>query len=871
LLFRRDPLERDLKEETESYLEMLVGEKIETGMSPESARRSAQIEMGGIEQVKEQVREVRMGAGIDSLIQDIRSGIRLLVRRPGFALTVVFTLALGISATTAVFSVVESVLLRPLPYPEADRLVVPRNQSSKVANPYNITYPDYLMWKRAGVFESIATFASFSADLTNDGSEPSRVRVMEVGEGYFPTVRVTALQGRTFQVSDHAPGSQRAVLLAEQFWHSRYGADPDVLGRTIRIADVPHTVVGVVPGDAAAPRIVDVWTPMQPDLTREEFNDWDNGAYAAIARLKEGETIRATNTKLAMLANRVAEEHPGLRKGVTSLVLPLNSFNAGSSLIRALWILFGPAFSVLLIGCVNIANLLLSLGACRMREVAVRSALGAGRCRLVGQQLAEGFMLAVGGGAVGMLLSLWLVDSLIALAPPGIPRLQDVRPNGTVLIFGLALMTVSALIFSLAPALRSTAAAPAVALNEGNARTTAGRRERRSRHAIIALELALSLTLLGGAGYALQSLHNLSRTDPGFDHSRLLQVSVTLPQTRYQSGEPVINFYQSLLAQISALPGVDSATLRSAMPIGGGGFYLTRAYLREGYPEPPEGVEINGPWTVVGQDHFRTMGISLLRGRDFQVHDDQNTVPVMIVNQRFAEMMFGNEEPLGKRVRSWRDENVHREIVGVVGNERYFGVGDSIRPCAYIPHRQNRWRSMHVVIRTAKNPQGMIRAVRQVLGRLDPNLVPADISTVDEIFASNLAGPRFLSTLLFTYAIIALLLSATGIFGVLSYLVSLRTREIGLRKAVGARWSDITRMIIRDSCAALSIGMLAGLAGVLGLGWILQSLLFEVSLIEPSVILGVGSILAGTSLLAILVPACLAAGVDPVRALNIGQ
>ena len=871
LLFRKGKLERELKEETESYLEMLVREKIEAGMSLESARRSARIEMGGLEQVKEQVREARMGARIDSLFQDIRGGIRLLVMRPGFTLTVVLTLALGIGATTAVFSVVESVLLRALPYPEADRLVIPRNQQLKVPSPFNITYPDYLMWKRDGVFENIATIDYFNSDLTNDGGEPSRVRVMEVGEGYFPTVGMTALAGRTFQVSDHEPGSKRVVLLAEQFWHSRYGGNPDVLGRTIRIADVPCAIVGIVPGDAAAPRIVDVWTAVQPDLTRIELNDWDNGAFTAIARLKEGETLRTTNVRLAMLAARVAEEHPALRKGITSLALPPIDFNAGSILRRALWILFGAACLVLLIGCVNIANLLLSLGAFRAREVAVRSALGAGRCRLVRQQLTEGFLLAAGGGAVGMLLSFWLVNSLIALAPDGIPRIQDVRPNGTILMFGLALLTVSALIFSLAPALRSTAAQPAIALNGGNLRTTAGRRERRSRHMIIALQLALSLTLLGGAGYALKSLHNLSGTDPGFDHSRLLQVSLALPQTRYLPGEPVINFYQSLLAQISALPGVESATLRSAMPIGGGGFYLTRAYLREGYSEPPEGVEINGPWTVVGPDHFRTLGIPFLKGRDFQVRDDQKTVPVMIVNQRFAEMMFGKEEPLGKRMRSWRDENVYREIVGVVGNERYFGVGDRIRPCAYIPHRQNRWRSMYLVIRTTNNPQDFIRSVRKVIGRLDPDLVPADISTVEEVFAANLAGPRFLSTLLFAYAVIALLLSASGIYGVLSYLVSLRTSEIGLRKAVGAGWGDIMRMIFRDSSAALAVGMLAGLAGVLSLGWILQSLLFEVSLFEPGVILAGGAILTGISLLAIFIPACRAAGVDPLRALNIGQ
>lgn len=805
---------------------------------------------------------------IDSIIGDLRFGLRTLSRRPGFTLVVLVTLAVGIGATTAVFSVVESVLLRPLPYPEAGNLVIPRNSSLAEGNTYNITYPDYLMWKREQVFESLAVFGSYSADLTGAG-EPGRVAVMTVGEDYFPTVRLSAIRGRTFEKEDHAPGADRIALLSEPFWKSRYAADPEVLGRTIRIRDVTHTVAGVVPAAASAPAQVDVWVPFQPDPAADYVSDWDNGAFTAVARLREGETLGSTNAKLAVLAARVAEEHPALRAGQTSLVLPLLRFITGADLDRALWILLGTVSLVLLIGCVNIANLNLSLAAQRSREFAVRSALGADRIRLIRQQLTEGSLLAIVGGTLGVLISFWLVDSLVAMAPDDIPRIREVRLNEFVLLFALAISVASAWIFSLVPAFRATARSSATALGEGILRTTAGRRERRHRHALVAVELALSLTLLAGAGYAMQSLGNLTRVETGFDRDRLLHVPINLSRARYEPGAPVLAFYDRLLEGVSTLPGVESATVRSAMPIGGGGNYMFRSYLPEGRPEPPEGNEIGGPWTVVGRDHFRTMGIPLHQGRDFDTRDGADGVPAIIVNQRFARMMFGDEDPLGKRVRSWRDENLYREIVGVVGNVRYYGLEDTIRPCVYIPHSQNQWREMGLVIRAASAPQELIPAVRGVIADLDPDLVLSEISTMDEVFTANLAAPRFLSTLLLAYAVVALVLSAVGVYGVLSYLVSLRTREIGVRIAVGAKQREILRMIVSDSSWPVGIGMLAGLGSVLALGQTLQALLFEVSLFEPLVILEACAILALISLLAISIPAARAARVDPVEALRV--
>jgi putative ABC transport system permease protein len=805
---------------------------------------------------------------IDSFIGDLRFGFRTLVKRPGFTLVVLVTLAVGIGATTAVFSVVESVLLRPLPYPEAGDLVITRNSNLDEGNTFNMTYPDYRMWKREQVFENLAIFGNFDADVTGDG-EPVRVRVSEVGEGYFPTVRIGSILGRTFQKEDHAPGADRIVLLGEHFWESRYASDPEVLGRTIRVRDVPHSVAGVVPAAASAPARVDVWLPMQEDPAAHYWDDWDNGAFTAIARLRDGETLDSTNARLAVLAARVAEEHPAQRSGRTSLVLPLIRFITGADLHRALWILLGTVSLVLLIGCVNIANLNLSLATHRSREFAVRSALGAGRIRLIRQQLTEGLLLAVGGGLLGVLISYWLVDSMVAMAPRDIPRIQDVGLNESVLLFALVISLASAWIFSLVPAFRATARSSANTLGEGILRAPGGRRERRRRHALVAIELALSLILLAGAGYAMQSLRNLTRVEPGFDQGRLLHVPLSLSRVRYEPGAPVMAFYERLLEEVSTLPGVESATVRSAMPIGGGGYYMFRFYLPEGRPEPPEGTEIGGPWTVVGRDHFRTMGIPLLQGRDFDSRDDADGVPVIIVNQRFARAMFGDENPIGKRVRSWRDEDIYREIVGVAGNVRYYGLEDTIRPCVYVPHDQNQWRVLGLVIRTTGSPKGLIPAVRDAMVGLDPDLVVSKISTMDEVFTANLAAPRFLRTLLVAYAVIALLLSAIGIYGVLSYLISLRTREIGVRIAVGARQGDILRMILGDTSWPLGIGILAGVGSVLALGRILQALLFEVSVFEPLVMLEVCAILVGISLLAISIPAVRAARVDPAEVLRI--
>ena len=385
---------------------------------------------------------------------------------------------------------------------------------------------------------------------------------------------------------------------------------------------------------------------------------------------------------------------------------------------------------------------------------------------------------------------------------------------------------------------------------------------------LIAVEIGLSLTLLAGAGYSLLGLGNLLSSEVGFDREGLLYAQISLPRTRYAPGGPVAEFYSQLVSEVSALPGVDVATTRSALPLGGGGFNVFRSYLKEGQPEPPVGGEVSGPWTVVGPNHFRTMDVPLIRGRAFLASDTADSQPVMIVNARLADLAFGDENPLGRRVRSWRDENIYREIVGVVGNVRYFGAGDTIRPCVYVPHTQNTWRVMSLIVRSSRDPSQLVPELRRAVARVDPELPVGDVATMDQVFAGGIAGPRFMSMLLVAFGALALVLSAVGVYGVLSYLVSLRTNEIGVRLAIGARGASVLWMVIRESAVAVVIGLAGGLVAVIALGRTFHSELFEVAAFEPMVILTISLILGTVAFAAALIPAFRASRVDPVEALR---
>ncbi|MFC1627666.1 ABC transporter permease [Gemmatimonadota bacterium] len=799
-------------------------------------------------------------------LNDLRYALRSMLRRPGFSIVVVLTLAIGIGATTAVFSVLEGVLLRALPYPEANRLVVPQTHEDDFT--YNITINDFLVWQDQEVFESVALFGASMVDITGMG-DPFRVTRGVHSNGYFDVLRLKPILGRTFSEEEHLPGGGNPVVIGYGFWQRIYGGSQDVLGSTFMFRGITRTVVGVMPPEAGVIQGAEVWEPFQTTQTEPIIPDWDNHAWSAIGRLKDGMDLRSTNDQLAAIAARITADYPDLRGNESIIALPLNDWMTGTQLNRSLWLLFGLVGFVLLIGCVNIANLLMASGSERFSELNVRRALGAGRGRLIRQLLTENLLLALTGGIAGVLLSRGMVGLILLTLPSNLPRLSGIGLNPAVLTFALAASIGSVLFFGLIPAFRSTSKQAGLQTGSNHRTATIGRADRRSRNILIGVELAFSLILLSGAGLTLRSLGNMQAVDPGFDHQNLLTVSIELPMENYPPGEAVMGFYSGLHKRLTALPGIISSTFRSFLPLNAGGFNLWRSFLADGRPEPPAGEELSGvPWSVVGDDHFQTLVLPVVKGRAFDETDNAETTPVIIVNEEFARRMFGEEEALGKRVRSWRDENIYREIVGIVSNVRFLGPADAIRPMVYVPHRQNQWRSLMLIARTMGPPNEMFAPIRDVIGEMDPDLPVVGTLTMDEALYNTMASTRTMATLLGAFSLAALILAAVGIFGVLSYVVASRKREIGIRIAVGADRASVMRLILQDTLKVTGIGLLFGVVGSFFLGRLLQSQLFEVSPGDPVTLIAVALVLTGTAILASLIPAHRAATVDPIEALR---
>jgi putative ABC transport system permease protein len=642
-----------------------------------------------------------------------------------------------------------------------------------------------------------------------------------------------------------------------------------VLGRTIRMSGTPTEIIGVLPRDMQYPQQVDVFLPLRltPQI-RENFARRDNYLFQGIARLAPGKSLEATRHELDELARRVEAEVPAAREGVTMIATPLTRSVVGATNERTLWILLGAVGCILLIACVNVANLLLSRAAVRRREFALRAALGAARPRLVRQYLVESLLLGLGGGLAGVGIAFVGVRALVAAAPANTPRLENIAVNPTVLLAALVLSVCSAMLFGLVPALQSTAAKPLAALGDGGARTGGGVWSKRVRSGLVIGELSLSLVLLAGAGLLLRSFQHLRSTDPGFDPRNVLALQLSMQGERYPD-DAVAAAWESQVDRIRAIPGVESATAVSAMPIGAGGFYLGRAFLSEGQPEPPAGRDVSGMWTASVPGYFATMRIPLIAGRDFTDRDGAATAPVMIVSREFVRQMFPDGQALGKRVRSWRDENVYREIVGVVDDVRYLDMGDELRPTVYVPHRQDAWRAMAMIVRAAGGDAATLAApVREAVRAGDPELPILNLRTLDEAVASSLAPQRFGAMLLTGFAIVALALTTIGVYGVLAYSVSQRTREVGIRMALGARPFDVMRMVVREAAVVVAAGTALGVVAALALTRTMDTLLYEVSASDPGTFAAVTALLFAVAVCASLVPARRATRVAPVEAIR---
>src|SRR5262245_5485740 len=813
------------------------------------------------------------GGAMNILWQDLRFGARMLMKHPGFTLIAALTLALGIGANTAIFSVINTVLLKPLPYAESEHLVAVWEVRKNGARG-SVSFPNFADWRaQNGVFERIAVYRESAMALTGVG-EPANLRVIITTPDLFPLLGASPQLGRSFLPEEEKAG-HRVVVLGQGAWRKHFGADPNLVGRQIMLDGKAFIVAGVMPAGFDFPvktEPTDLWVSAAISSERESPYDEPMNesrsahTYEAVARLKPGVTLAAARADLETVMGRVRAQYPdGFANDHTAMQPYLNDLVGDAE--WALLVLFGAVGMVLLIACANVANLLLARGVARQRELALRTALGATRWRIVRQLGAESLLLASLGGLAALALAMWGVDLLKALSPENLPRAQDVRLDGSVLIFTLLLSLLTGVIFGLIPALRAARTDLNEMLNEGG-RSGEGLRRNRLRGALVVAEVALSLVLLVGAGLLINSFARLTRVDPGFDPHQVLTLQVDLPDSRYGKPEQSVNFNRELLKRIEALPGVRSAAMVFKLPLGGSDASTTIQI--EGQPTDKNRYQPAGG-RIATPGYFRTLGIPFISGRDFTERDDLKAPPVIIINETLAQRYFPNQDPIGKHMNPGVSVDglpPWREVVGVTRSVRHRGLDQEPRPEYYLPHAQTPDFSLVTVVRAAGDPLAIVGAVRNEVRSLDSELLVDRVKTLDQYLAESVAQPRFNTLLLALFAGAALILTVIGLYGVMSYSVAQRTREIGVRVALGAQTGDVLRLIVGQGMKLTLLGVAIGLVASLALTRLMKSLLFGVSPTDPLSFAGIALLLTAVALLACWAPARRAAKVDPMIALR---
>ena len=805
------------------------------------------------------------------MLDDVRFAARVLLKSPAYSLVALVTLALGIGATVAIFSAVYAVLLAPLPYPDSDALVVPvSTNAERGVDRASVPYADYLDWReQRDIFAHVAVWVPTAVDVAVSTAPPERVEAAQVGDAFFDVLRVRPLTGRTFVAADHDVKSARVAVISYALWQRVLDGVPDVLDRDLRVGGVPLRIVGVLPPDSMWPPEQQIWLPLRPAQFSEDVRSRrDNMIFQAIARLAPGVTIAAGRTRVAAIAARVAHDHPESRKSWSTSLIPMRDYFVEPELRDALLVLLTAVGVVLLIVCVNIANLLLARGTVRGRELAVRIALGGSRLRLVRQLLIESLLLAAAGGALGIAVGVPLMSALRRLAPEGVPFVAAMTLNVPALAAAVVLTLGSVVLFGIVPAVAGSRQSPVAAMREGSAGAGAGTAAVRLRDALVIAEMAMAVVVMVCAGLLIRSFTRIVNRDPGVAVDRVVAARVSLPQARYPKDEDAIRFFERLTQELAGQPGIASAAATSYLPAGGGGFGLGRVFLKEGQPEPPASTDYEANWNVVTPDYFRTLGIPLVRGRTFTDRDTASSPPVIIVNETFARRVFPNGDAIGHRIRSWRDENLLREIVGVVADVRYYGLADADRALVYVPHRQNAWGVMAVAVRTTGNPADFARALRETVARVDPDLAVGRLGTLAEFARASVARERFSAALLGAFALLSILLASVGIYGVMAYVVARRSRELGLRAALGASPRALFTQVAARGLALTAIGGTIGLVGALVAGRLLSGLLFHTAAADPLTIGAVAVLLPTITLAACAVPALRAARADPIATLR---
>jgi putative ABC transport system permease protein len=799
------------------------------------------------------------------MLNDLRHGARILLRSPGFTAVAVAALAIGIGANTAIFSVVNTLLIERLPYGEPERLAVvwehniPRDRKNNVVSPGN-----FIHWREMNqVFEDIAAVGmTFNVTLTGHG-DPVEIPFQYVSAGFFPVVGVQPAIGRPFTAEEDRPGSRVAVI-SDRLWRARLQQDPEVLTRGITLQGVSHSIVGVMPpGFSFLDKTVDIWLPVGfPAEARTPRGRW----LMTVGKLRSGVTAEQAQRDMTRVASELTTMFPNFNTGWTARVVPLREQLTGD--IRpALFVMLGAVAFVLLIACANVANLLLARATARQRELAVRAALGAGRGRLVRQLLAESVVLAAAGGTAGLALAWWGLQVLRAVVAERLPiqRLEMVGIDGPVLAFTMGATLLSGILFGLIPAFTASGASLNESLKEGG-RTGSAARGKRARSAFVVVEIALALVLLVGAGLLVRSFARLMEVDAGFETDRTVTMRVSLNQARYGRPEQRIQFFERLFERIDQVSEVQSAGAVSFLPLVGLG--AATGYEVVGEPVPPRGQEPVADVRVVTKDYFKAMGIPLVRGRLFDERQPSDAVNKVIVNEALARRHWPGEDPIGKRIRISWNENIEDEIVGVVGDVVHAGLDAEVRAMTYWPFARQAYGSMTLTIRTAGEPIAVVSAVRGILREQDADLALADIRTMDEVVSQSVAQRRLMMVMLAIFAAAALLLAAVGIYGVIAYSVTQRTQEIGIRLALGAQRSDVLRMVVGQAAILAVAGVVIGALGAVFLTRLMEDLLFGVKPFDPLTFGVVAAGLTGVALLASYLPGRRATRVDPVIALR---
>ncbi len=807
---------------------------------------------------------------MSQFLQDLRFGARGLARSPGFAAVALATIALGIGANTAIFSVVNAVLIRPLPYPQPERLVaVFQTLPSQGVAQTGASYPNYVDWQaRAKSFDALAAIRMHDYTLTEQG-DPALIIAATVTSNLFRILQTPPLLGRTLAASDDDPSAPPVAVIGERLWRSRFNADPAIVGKPILLDRQACTVVGVMPAAFKTPPEtppVELWLPLTHDPVFGDLSTRRAGHYLRIvARLKTGTPIAPAEAELAAIQRTLSRDHPKENEGWGIRIVPLAESLVGGAR-TSLIVLLGAVGLVFGIACVNVANLLLTRASARSREVAIRTALGASRGRLIRQFLAEGLVLAAAGGALGFAMAAASLRALRAWLPPDLPRLSEIGLDGAVLLFALAISLLSALVFGVVPAFRASSPNLSGALKEGSAGAGEGRGKRRLRGLLVVTETALAFVLLAGAGLLTKSFLRLQSVPPGFQASNVLTAGLSLPRNQYSKPEEWIGFYERLVERLQIQPGVEAAAAVLPLPLTGGGLNL--AFTIEGRPAAAPGADFSANYTALTPDYFRVLGIPLLRGRLVTAGDARSAPKVCLISDAFARRHFPHDDPLGHRLVFGFKEGVARTIVGVVGDVKRDGLGAPSQPEMYVPFEQDPWWAAYLAIRTKGDPVALTAAVRREVAALDPTLPLADIEPMAHIVSESVQQPRFRTTLLGLFGLTALLLAIIGIYGVIAYDVGRRAREIGIRLALGAREGDVLRLVVGQGLVLTGAGLAAGLAGALLLTRFLTTLLFETRPLDPATYAGVALLLLAASLLACWIPARRALKVDAMSVLR---